>query len=235
MDKIGQDIIDCGYHVTVVQQHSIPRYIYTVGLTEKIGQELVLGGGAILYLNDALSLVGKVVAYFQDHNLTDYFPNEHGFSKLIPVHRSWSSYLLTKANLFYEVPYAPALQLYPDPDYYTIDIPDMSRAWDANAEPAWRWLIEDWRLPIPPGSTAVTNVAALLGSKVTEAARWEEDEWELFAGAGPDVSAEEMRVVPIGTLLGVDSSLMRVIELPVGKAMWREATELEWHDWAGAA
>ena len=39
------------------------------------------------------------------------------------------------------------------------------------------------------------------GAETTEAARWEEGYWEIFAGAGPDVPKDEIRDVSIGTLL----------------------------------
>ncbi len=38
--------------------------------------------------------------------------------------------------------------------------------------------------------------------------RWEKDEWEIFAGAGPDITEPERRVVPLGVLLAADPSLV---------------------------
>lgn len=79
-------------------------------------------------------------------------------------------------------------------------------------------------------SEAITDVAALRGDRITEACRWEENEWELFAGAGPDVAKEEMRVVSLGTLLAADSSLEAVLTLTVGTGLWRDAIS-DWHPW----
>jgi hypothetical protein len=75
-------------------------------------------------------------------------------------------------------------------------------------------------------------MAALRGARITEASRWEKNEWELFAGSGPETPREEIRVVPIATLLAVDPSLQRVVDMNVGQSLWRDASENEWHDWA---
>ena len=98
--------------------------------------------------------------------------------------------------------------------------------------PAWRWLREPWTYPVPDDSTAVTNLAALRGERITEASRWEVDEWEMFAGAGPDVPQDEMRVVPIGTLVAADESLAPVVHLAVGEGLCRDPEPgSEWHPW----
>ena len=94
----------------------------------------------------------------------------------------------------------------------------------------WRWLREPWTFPVPEDSTAVTDLAALQGEPVTEAARWEEDYWELFAGCGPDVPKDEQRVVALGTLVAADPSLAAVMNLEVGAALWRDGHS-EWHPW----
>jgi hypothetical protein len=56
---------------------------------------------------------------------------------------------------------------------------------------------------------------------VTEASRWEETEREIFAGAGPDTPDDEVRVVPLATLLGYDASLEPVTRLEVSGAIRR--------------
>jgi hypothetical protein len=60
--------------------------------------------------------------------------------------------------------------------------------------------------------------------------RWEEDEWELFSGPGPDIPKDELRVVPLGTLIASDSSLDRIVKLSVGTGLRREGMS-EWHPW----
>jgi hypothetical protein len=90
---------------------------------------------------------------------------------------------------------------------------------------------ESWTYPVRKDSTAITDLAALRGERITEACRWEEDEWELFAGAGPDVGKDETRVVALGMLLAVDPSLDPVVGLTIGTGMWRDDELSEWHAW----
>ncbi len=53
----------------------------------------------------------------------------------------------------------------------------------------------------------------------------------MFAGAGPDVGKEEVRVVPLGTLLGADRTLEMVTTLDVGRGVWRDREDLIWQPW----
>ena len=131
---------------------------------------------------------------------------------------------------FYRETDLPALQIVPDEAHWTIDVPDLSEPWSAKASPIWQWLQEPWRYPVPSKSKAVTNLAALRGERITEAMRWEEDEWDLFAGPGPDVPKDEIRVIPLGTLLGHDETLGSVVNLPIGSGLWRDDAS-EWHPW----
>lgn len=133
---------------------------------------------------------------------------------------------------YYQTRDIPAIQIVPDKDHRTIDVPDMSAPWNALAEPVWQWLKEPWIFPVPKESTATTNLAALRGERITEATRWEEDEWEAFAGAGPDVTEEEMRVVALGTLVAADKSLEPIVHLAIGEGLWRDPEAgSEWHPW----
>jgi hypothetical protein len=45
------------------------------------------------------------------------------------------------------------------------------------------------------------------------------------------VKEEDIRVVPLGVLLGADQSLEDVLGLEVGKGIWRDANELKWQQW----
>jgi hypothetical protein len=126
---------------------------------------------------------------------------------------------------------APTSLVAPEPAYWTVDIPDMRKPWSVAEEPVWQWKEVPWTLPVPSTSTAVTDLAALRGERITEAARWEEDQWELFARKGADVPKDEIRVVALGTLLDADPSLLPVTSLPVGKALIRDSDEGAWEPW----
>jgi len=71
----------------------------------------------------------------------------------------------------------------------------------------------------------------LRGERVTEAARWESDQWELFAGPGPDVTPDQVRMVPLATLLAIDATLQPVVQLDVGRALWRDDQGGDWQAW----
>jgi hypothetical protein len=62
--------------------------------------------------------------------------------------------------------------------------------------------------------------------------RWEEAEWEIFAGAGPDIPKIEMRIVPLGMLLRIDASLDVAVHLAIGQGLWRDAVTLDWNTWS---
>jgi hypothetical protein len=128
-----------------------------------------------------------------------------------------------------------AWQIVPEPAHRTLDTPDMRKPWSAAEEPVWQWMHVPWTLPVPSASSAVTELAVLRGERVTEAARWEEDQWELFAGEGAAVPKEEIRMVALGTLLGADPSLLPVTSLPVGGALFRDPDEGEWEPWDSGA
>lgn len=76
-----------------------------------------------------------------------------------------------------------------------------------------------------------TNLAALRGEAVGELTRWADGEWEMFAGPGPDVAAADMRVVPLGTLVGDDPSLSVAWQARIGEGHWRTDSSSEWHEW----
>jgi hypothetical protein len=95
----------------------------------------------------------------------------------------------------------------------------------------WQWLTDPWEYAVPDDSVAITNLDALRGKSITEAVRWEEDQWELFAGAGPDVPRDDMRKVPLGTLLAADPTLTAVLGLEIEQGLLRDPADLVWYDW----
>lgn len=190
--------------------------------------------GAIFYMyDDVVQIINGIAAKLLLHEASEMESLEVascGTFSLRKVDISWTKTLMRGALDFYQEIGIQALQVVPDAAHWTIDVPDLSQPWSATREPAWRWLYEEWPYPVPLKSVGITNLGALRGKKVTEVMRWEEDEWELFAGAGPDIPKSEMRVVPLGVLLAADESLAPVVNLPVGSGLWRDA-DSEWHPW----
>jgi hypothetical protein len=232
-DRIRDNIARKGHHVYLVSGGPAPRFAYTIGLSETLGTELILAG-ACFYLNDeAGSIVDEIALELKSRAPSvrpTFETNSYGSFTLGKVHTTWVTTLMLGALDFYQVADISALQIVPDEAHRTIDVPNLAEPWSMASAPAWKWLYEPWTYPVPPNSVAVSNLGALRGDRISEAMRWEEDEWELFAGAGPNVPKDELRVVSLGTLLGVDMSLVPVVNLPIGTGLWRD-TVSEWHPW----
>jgi hypothetical protein len=232
LDHIRENIARKGHHIYLVSGGAAtPRFAYTIGVSESIGVELILAG-AILYMGyEVVTIINEIAAQLKAHrgNKTFEVAGQGSFT-LLKVHSSWATDFMLGAFDYYQKNDIPAFQIVPDKAHWTIDVPDMSAPWNPTIEPVWRWLHEPWTYSVPEDATALTDLAALRGDRITEAMRWEEDEWELFAMAGPDVLEDEMRVVPLGTLLGADESLVPVVNLQVGTGLWRDAVS-EWHPW----
>jgi hypothetical protein len=229
---IRKNIDQYGHHIYIVQGKSaLPRFAYSIGLTERIGVELILAGASMYYADDVTGLINAIAQSLQGQsNLSAFAVNSLGSFTLRAVDSSWANELMLGAVDFYGKSVS-ALQIVPDHDHWTLDIPNLENVWSATAEPVWQWLHAPWNFSIPSKSVATTNLGALRGERVTEAARWEEEQWELFAGAGPDVPQDEIRVVPLGTLLGIDVSVEAVTLLRIGQALWRDAPGGDWNRW----
>ncbi len=234
LEEIRSNIANDGHHIYLIMGGVSPRFGYTIGVSEVVGFELILAGAAFYSVDNVSQIINAVTVRLRSINTWKDLRVELeslGTFSLREVDSSWVKKMMFGALDFYNVSEMPALQIVPDQAHWTVDIPNLTQPWSVVDEPAWRWLDEEWEYPVPEQSTAVTNLDALRGESVTEAMRWEEDQWELFAGAGPDVPKEEIREVSLGTLLGVDQSLYPVANLDVGKGLWRDPVELEWHPW----
>lgn len=233
LDDIRANIARSGHHIYVVSGGSTPRFAYTIGISESIGVELILAG-AIFYMFDEVgTVINDIAGHLKAQADRRVFEvNGLGSFTLRKVHNSWATEFMLGAFDYYQKRDIPALQIVPDKAHWTIDVPDMSAPWNVIAEPVWQWLHEPWTFPVPEDSTAATNLAALRGDQITEVTRWEEDEWEMFAGSGPDVLKDDMRVVSLGTLIAADKSLVPVMNLAIEEGLWRDPDpDSEWHPW----
>jgi uncharacterized protein DUF4262 len=233
LNEIRQNIADYGFHIYAVTGSGKPHYGYTIGLRESLGAELILAGAYFYELDDVgkviRSIVGKLGPPIGEAERIEASP-WGGFS-LRKVDMSWAKTLMLGVFDYYQVKTIDAYQILPDDAHWTIDIPDLSQPCTPRLAPGWRWSYEPWTYPIPRKSVALTNLDALRGKRITEVMRWEEDQWEIFAGSGEDTTEAERRVVPLGILLAADSSLLPAVNLQVGAGLWRDE-ESEWHPWA---
>lgn len=233
LKRIRDNIACYGHHVyTVSGGGPLPRYVYTIGLSDRIGAELIFAGATFFMGDDTRRIVNTIAAEWTPGK-TSYTVDSLGRFSLRKADLSWTGRLMLGALDHYGSSSINAWQVVPEPAYWTLDIPDTCKPWSAEEQPVWQWMHVPWTLPVSSSSTAATDLAALRGDRVTEAARWEEDEWELFAGESSNLPEEQARVVPLGTLLAVDSSLMPVVTLSVGSALIRDSDEGEWEPWGG--
>lgn len=233
LQNIEQNIRRYGRHIYAIGGGPCPQFAYTIGLRESIGAELVLAGGAFFDLADIQHILNGVGDRLRDRTRVDTELDLDcvGTFTLRRAHPSWIGQMLLGALDYYNVLDLPAYQIVPDGDHWTVDVPDLEQAFSAEREPAWRWMQEPWRYPIPEASIAVTNLAALRGAPITSAGRMDDDAWELFHGAAEDAADEDIRVVPLGTLLGADPTLAAVTKLRVGAGLQRSVEREPWRAW----
>ncbi len=214
-----------GCHIYNVMGGESPRYAYTVGLHEKYGMELVLAGLVTMPTSLTASLLNRAVGLLRDQQPADITVEVEGFGafKLLKTDPSWNKLMLLGCYDFYRTEDVTAWQLVPlDEEIRTIDVPDMARPYSTEQQPVWQWLDGGWPHSPPSNVEVVTNLDALLGYAVSELMRWEESEWEMFSGPGPEVPEDQMHVVPLATLLAFDSTLQPALEVPVGSGLFRE-------------
>lgn len=237
LELIKRNIEKSGFHIYLVEGGSpTPRFAYTIGLRESLGAELVLAGALYYDKDEVLEIIRSVrKRLLKGKTRPGWKPDidldRLGSFRLRKSHRSWTRSLLLGALDFYGIEDIDAYQIVPDKTHHTIDIPDMAREWSPTTEPIWQWLHEPWSYSVPPESTSMTNLDALRGASITEACRWEEDYWEMFAGEGPAVTEADARLVPLGCLLASDPTLARVVELAIGTGVWRDGKGGDWNAW----
>jgi hypothetical protein len=232
--RIRSNIARFGYHVTVVTGGALPRFAYTIGCTTTLGAEFVFAGGEFYSQSQVSEILAATIAVASTEAdwLTQPIRTDSlGCFSLVKVHPSWAKLLALGAFAYYNQPTLSVWQIVPDSAHYTVDVLAMTAAFKEAAQPVWQWLTRPWEYAIPVDSMVVTNLRVLAGVPATEVMRWEADDWEIFAGAGPDIPKAEMRIVPLGTLLGIDSSLKVAIDLEVGKGVWRDSLVLDWQPW----
>lgn len=228
LEIIKKNINNYDYHLTLVNGGQNPDYSYSIGLTEKFGFELVIAGGFIS-IEDNESLFQHVFQQLQS-GLTVYskFTLSGNIFYLDKVDVSWCKKLMLGVYDYYNVDEISAYQIVPE--NRTLDIPLMSQPIIAN-DPIWKWLDMDWNMKVPKKSYVITDIDSLKGKTIVELMRWEDHVWEMFSGPGPDFKEEEIRIVPLGTILGIDDTLQRTVNLEIGKGLWRENKDSDWNDW----
>jgi hypothetical protein len=232
-ELIQSNIDRHGYHITIVGGAIEPRFAYSIGLSSQFNFELVFPGG-IYYLKDqVLQIFAEIVRSLKIKSTLDQriIISSLGEFSFLPVDPSWSKLMLLGVFDYYKKAEIQVYQIVPDVTHFTYDIPDMSKEWSVSTEPVWQWLANKWRYDVPESSVVTTNLEALQGEAITELMRWEDGEWEMFAGPGPDVKKADTRIVSLGTILGIDNTILPAVHLKIGKGLWRTGRDSEWQNW----
>lgn len=214
--KILDNIKNHGFHITTVKSSATPRFSYTIGLTQ-LGLPELIWAGSIFYSHQAVcNLISKLA--ISCVNKREVSPAPIGFETEV-MHISWAKLLALGVFDIYEDE-GQLLQLHPLFNA-TLDSPKASLPWDESTAGPWKWLTKQWDFPVPENSVAVTNIAALQGKTIKIVSRWESDQWQMFAGHNKDVERKDVRVVPLGTMIGIDATLSSAITLEIDKSIKR--------------
>lgn len=221
---IRRNIQTHGRHIYSVIGGESPQFLYTIGLYEKSGVELVFAGGALFEKRSIASLLNRAAAIVEtgqrpsDLRMHD---DDIGPVRLIKTHQSWVSRLLLGALDYYDIPNLPVWQMIPEDDErYSFDIPNTAKSFDVNSHPVWRWFDQACPQEIPKNSIAVSDLDVMLGYAATEITRRTNLEWEVYSAGQPDCEALTYRV-PLITLLAFDDTLLPAVDIPIGQGLVR--------------
>lgn len=236
LKKIEENIAKYGQHIYLVASTRTPRFAYTIGLFPQLEFELILSGALFYSAADVKMVLNEISE--QLRNSRDWRDKlfdcgRNGKFTLRLVDNSWASEMVLGALDYYKITAIKTLQVVPDNQHFTLDIPDMSQQFSPRREAVWQYLLDNriWDFPILETSMAAIDINIYFGAAVTELTRWEIDYWEIFSKSGLDVSDEDRRIVPFTQLLAIDPTLKPAMSLPLGKGLWRQGTNQEWHEW----
>lgn len=230
--NVKKSIINNGYYIATVLAGPQPAFLYSIGLLNQFGFELAFCGGGNYTIKELEFIVDLYCQKIKDSYDINKKLNiyELGQFSLVKCHESWSDKIALGVYDYYNTNKVCLLQIVPENRNRILDVPDMSVKWNRE-DGIWKWLDEDWCFDVPPRSIVITNFDALKGEIVTEISRWKVDEWEMFAGAGPDIEEKDIRIVPLGTMLGIDKTIEASLDLEIGKGIWRDSTYSGWQKW----
>jgi len=226
---IRTNIDKTGYHLTLVNGGQNPDFSYSIGLTATFGFELIIAGG-FNSIKENESIFSNIYQQLQSGSSVNskfLLPDNEVFY-LGKVDSSWCEKLMLGVYDYYNIVEISAYQIIPVER--TLDTPLMSKALILN-DPIWKWLDIEWSIDTPKNSYVITDIDALKGKTIIEVAKWENHVWEMFSGPGPDVKKEDIRIVPLGTILGIDFTLKPIVSLNIGQGLWRKDKDSTWHDW----
>lgn len=228
---VDRNIARHGHHITLIGNEVSPRYAYTVGLTPKVGYELVFAGGLYYSADEIADVVNGVAAQLTPADskgrTRKLDVGALGTFTLGAVRKEWRKDMLGAIERYGD---RGARQVLPDKAHWTLDTPEMSKPRSAAVNRAWTWERKKW--PHEESWGAMTSLEVLRGAPITEVARWEDDYWEMFAGEDPSaMDRADARYVSMAILVALDPTLLRSLDLAVGEGMRRDGRRRAWKPW----
>jgi hypothetical protein len=138
LQKIRSDIERYGQTIALISGGPLPRYAYTIGLRDAVGFELMMPGALCYAAKEVQQIVNTFAAALRtDPTLSSLEVPTVGSFALRPAHDSWVRSMALGALDFYDVDTVSGVQIVPDADHRTIDVPDMEQVWTPSREPVW--------------------------------------------------------------------------------------------------
>lgn len=232
LSEIAKNIKEFGHHVHMVQPGPLPRFAYTIGLRDHARFELVLAGAARYSVSEALIVVNAIASRLKMQPRDRCFEmGALGTFDLRLATDEWSRLVALGAADYYDADQVVLQQIVPSGTWRTLDVPDMGSPIDSVVNSPWRWLKHDWDYSVPAKSMVAVDTAVLCGAYAMECVRWETDYWEAFSKSVELIDRADVRLVPVGTLIGLDPTTSEILDLSVGKGLWRTAAGLVWQPW----
>jgi hypothetical protein len=232
LKTVDEKIRKYGYQITDVKGGQNPSFAYTIGLYEKFGFELVIAGAYISKEFNEKIFRTVISGLESGLDVDSVFKAEHRNEddlKLIEMHSTWKELMILGAFIHYNNDEIRAFQILAV-DNILLDTPIMSNVRDSE-DPIWCWLDKNWNEDIPLSSYVSTDVDFLKGKTIVEVMRFEDGFWEMFTRPAPDVPDEDVRILPISTMIAIDESLKPSLKLSNGDGLLRKNKDSKWKSW----
>ena len=230
---VDENISKFGYHTVLVQNGVTPRYIYTIGLAEKIGCELVFAGGIWYDRHQVATIISGVRDLLSENN-----SRKHALIKLekveqfelVKVDRFWNSNLFLGFETYYgNFDQVNLLQILPIENRVTFETPYLAEGPNFQQNGYFTNSVIERN---GVSGRALTPISVLLETEnVLEVCRWEADYWEMYPRDPNQYDKNELRIVPIWMLLDHDRSLEPALRLKVKQGIWRKEIGANWNEW----
>lgn len=229
---IDSNIKKCGYHIYAIKDLGpLPRFEYSIGLKKELGFELILAGALLYTDKEVKTILDEIIVKLKENKSLNRVTVSLGTFSLRNVDTTWIKELMLGALDYYDIDTIKTLQILPEEEYFTIDIPDLSKKYSPENEPVWKWLTEDWIYDIPSSSICAVDLDALRGKVIVEAVRWDDDYWEISSDESNELVEENSRFISLGIILESDSSNKIIGTLSINEGASRIGTSDKWEIW----